>query len=283
MRFSNTQQNWEIYKVSDLLSCVSTNSLTWNELSYDEESSLKNIHYGLIHNGFTTTCISCDNKLIPYVNINNFPKQYSCVEKGDIILADASEDRKDVGRAIEIININDKIVISGLHTIHAKNKLDLLEIGYKGFYFNSSVMKKQIHRIANGSKIYSISPSNFNELYISIPSKHEQTKIVSLLSLIEQRIETQNKIIEEYKTLKDSLNKRLIDNSKGNFILENFIVSNTSNLKESDVLNSKNGIYPVYGANGIIKYIDKYDIDQCSISIVKDGAGVGRLQYHEGK
>jgi type I restriction enzyme S subunit len=132
------------YKVSDLLTCVPTNSLTWNELSYDEESSLKNIHYGLIHNGFTTTCILCDNKLIPYVNTDSFPKQYRCVEKGDLILADASEDRKDVGRTVEIIDTNNEITISGLHTIHAKNVSSLFKVGYKGYYFNSIAMKKQM-------------------------------------------------------------------------------------------------------------------------------------------
>ena len=158
---------------------------------------------------------------------------------------------------------------------------------YLVHYFESPKWYKQVSDIAGeGARnhgLLNISVDDFFQTKHRFPSLDEQLKVSKLLNLIETRIQTQIKIIEEYKTLKSSLNKRLINNSEGNFTLENCIISNTSNLKESDVLISNDGIYPVYGANGIIKYIDKYDIDQRAISIVKDGAGVGRLQYHKGK
>lgn len=46
---------------------------------------------------------------------------------------------------------------------------------------------------------------------------------------------------------------------------------------------NENGIYPVYGANGIISFIDNYQIDSDSILIIKDGAGVGKVQFARGK
>ena len=46
---------------------------------------------------------------------------------------------------------------------------------------------------------------------------------------------------------------------------------------------NENGIYPVYGANGIISFIDNYQIDSDSILIIKDGAGVGKVQFAIGK
>lgn len=74
-----------------------------------------------------------------------------------------------------------------------------------------------------------------------------------------------------------------MDKSKANTFIEECLENHSSSLKESEILENHLGKYPVYGANGIIKYIDTYEIDVPSISIVKDGAGVGRMQFHNGK
>ena len=50
---------------------------------------------------------------------------------------------------------------------------------------------------------------NFSECYIGLPSKPEQTKIATLLRLIDERIATQNKIIEDLKKLKSAISKQL--------------------------------------------------------------------------
>lgn len=167
----------------------------------------KNLHYGLIHNGFETTCITGENQLFPYIKHSFIPTKYALIQNGDLILADASEDRKDVGRPVEMLDIGNQKIVSGLHTIHARNKTDLIVNGFKGFYFQSSAMKQQIFKIANGSKIYGISSSAFSELKMFIPEKQEQKKIVDLMIKIEERIQTQSKIIE----LKQSLIKDIED------------------------------------------------------------------------
>ena len=50
----------------------------------------------------------------------------------------------------------------------------------------------------------------------------------------------------------------------------------SSNLKQKDV-EGKNGLYPVYGASGIISHIDTYHQEANYIAIVKDGSGIGRV------
>ena len=213
MQFTN---EWSKFAVSELLNTYPTNSLSWDKLSYVEKSKFKNIHYGLIHNGFKSTIISGNNQFIPFVNNSFIPKSYTLLQDGDLILADASEDRKDVGRPVEMINVNNQKIISGLHTIHARNKINLFINGFKGFYFQSYAMKKQIYKIANGSKIYGISPANFNELFISVPSKEEQQKIVNLLQKIEDRIETQIKIISSIESQIKSINNHVAFDSATN-------------------------------------------------------------------
>ena len=57
--------------------------------------------------------------------------------------------------------------------------------------------------------------------------------------------------------------------------LEDICTTTTSNLTLKE-LGKNNGAYPVYGASGLIKYIDFYNQDKEYIGIVKDGAGIGR-------
>lgn len=56
----------------------------------------------------------------------------------------------------------------------------------------------------------------------------------------------------------------------------------SSNLKQKDV-EGKNGQYPVYGAGGIISYIDTYHQEDNYIAIVKDGSGIGRVTFMPAK
>ena len=56
----------------------------------------------------------------------------------------------------------------------------------------------------------------------------------------------------------------------------------SSNLKQRDV-EGKNGLYPVYGASGIISHIDTYHQEANYIAIVKDGSGIGRVSFMPAK
>lgn len=48
-------------------------------------------------------------------------------------------------------------------------------------------------------------------------------------------------------------------------------------------MSESQGAFPVYGAAGIIAYTSCYEIDNDSILVIKDGSGVGRVQYATGK
>ena len=55
----------------------------------------------------------------------------------------------------------------------------------------------------------------------------------------------------------------------------------SSTLQESDVC--EHGAYPVYGANGIVGYLDNYNTEGEAVYIIKDGSGVGSVSYVTGK
>ena len=203
LRFPEFQGEWEKCKVSDLLDFYSTNSLSWDKLEYGTDA-IQNLHYGLIHVGLPTIIDLSKDKL-PNITNGNTPKNYELCQEGDIAFADASEDTNEVAKAVEFYKLNGKDVICGLHTIHGRDNQQKTVIGYKGYAFSSTAFHHQIRRIAQGTKIYSINSKNFSECYIGIPSKEEQKKIATLLRLIDERIVTQNKIIEDLKKLKSAI------------------------------------------------------------------------------
>ena len=203
MRFPEFSGEWEKCKVSDLLDFYSTNSLAWEQLEYGVRG-LKNLHYGLIHNGLST-CVDVDAADLPAIKESCAPKKYTLCKEGDVAFADASEDTNDVAKCVEFTNCAENSIVCGLHTIHGRDKSNKTVIGFKGYAFSAQSFRHQIRRLAQGTKIYSINSKNFSECRIGIPSKEEQSKIATLLSLIDQRIETQKKIIEDLKKLKDAI------------------------------------------------------------------------------
>lgn len=203
LRFPEFQGEWEMCKVSDLLDFYSTNSLSWDKLEYGTDA-IQNLHYGLIHVGLPTMVNLSKDKL-PNITNGNTPKNYELCQEGDIAFADASEDTNEVAKAVEFYKLNGKYVICGLHTIHGRDNQQKTVVGYKGYAFSSTAFHHQIRRIAQGTKIYSINSKNFSECYIGIPSKEEQKKIATLLRLIDERIVTQNKIIEDLRKLKSAI------------------------------------------------------------------------------
>ena len=203
LRFPEFHGEWEKCKVSDLLEFYSTNSLSWEQLEYGTDNML-NLHYGLIHVGLPTM-VDLSKDILPAIKKENEPKNFELCKEGDIAFADASEDTNEVAKAIEFYTLEDKAVVCGLHTIHGRDKSNKTVVGYKGYAFSSTAFHHQIRRIAQGTKIYSISAKNFSECYIGIPSKEEQTKIAKLLRLIDERIATQSKLIEDLKKLKSAI------------------------------------------------------------------------------
>ena len=268
LRFPEFSGEWKRYRVSDLLEFYPTNSLSWDQLEYDGNECL-NLHYGLIHNGLPVQ-VDLSKDSLPSIKADFFPKKYTLCQDGDIAFADASEDTNDVGKAIEFYNCAGKEAVCGLHTIHGRDKLGITVPGFKGYVFSSRVFHNQIKTIAQGTKVFSIKASNFDEVVLSIPSKEEQTKISKLLMAIDERISAQSKIIEEQETLLKSLRDILLKQSS----------SSSDHCRIGDILSIGNGKdyqhlnegdIPVYGTGGLMCHVNESLYDGESVCIGRKG------------
>ena len=243
LRFPEFTGEWEKCKVSDLLDFYPTNSLSWDKLEYGT-NAIQNLHYGLIHVGLPTMVDLSKDKLPNVVN-GNTPKNYELCQEGDVAFADASEDTNEVAKAVEFYNLNGNKAICGLHTIHGRDNHQRTIVGYKGYAFSSISFHHQIRRIAQGTKIYSINCKNFSECYVGIPSKEEQSKIATLLRLIDERIAVQSRLIDRLQSLIKGIMVKLQQQglSKGTWKR----VPLSSILKERTELNE--GLLPVYSVS----------------------------------
>ena len=232
----------------------STNSLSWDKLEYGTDA-IQNLHYGLIHVGLSTMIDLSKDKL-PNITNGNTPKNYELCQEGDIAFADASEDTNEVAKAVEFYKLKGKDVICGLHTIHGRDNLQKTVVGYKGYAFSSTAFHHQIRRIAQGTKIYSINSKNFSECYIGIPSKEEQKKIATLLRLIDERIATQNKIIEDLKKLKSAIIEiEYTPNTKNTSPIGDVIEQISKRNKNNAIQN----VLSVSNRQGFIKQSDQFE------------------------
>lgn len=283
LRFPEFSGEWKKCKVSDLLDFYSTNSLSWEQLEYDT-NAMMNLHYGLIHVGLPTMVDLAKDKL-PNIKEDNMPTNFELCKEGDVAFADASEDTNEVAKTIEFYNLAEKNVVCGLHTIHGRDNKHKTVVGFKGYTFSSTVFHNQIRRIAQGTKIYSISTKNFSECYIGLPSKPEQTKIATLLRLIDERVATQNKIIEALKLLRDAISGLIFNSMKNEktILLGNVacISNGSGDVQDSDSI-KRDGWYPFFDRSEEQKWFPTYSFNREAIIYAGEGQNFFP-RYYKGK
>ena len=221
---------------------------------------------------------------LPYIKEGTIPKSYTLFKEGDVAFADASEDTNDVAKAIEVINCDGQQIVSGLHTIHGRDNSNQTVIGYKGYAFASDSFHKQIRRIAKVTKVFSISIRNFDEVYIGVPSKDEQTKIAKLLIAIDERIATQNKIIEKLQSLIKGIAQHCIkESTSGNTYVKLGDICQITTGKLDANAQVDNGIYPFFTCAEQPFKIDSFAFDTEALLISGNGANLGYINYYKGK
>ncbi len=148
-------------------------------------------------------------------------------------------------------------------------------------YYLIQTKKKDLIRKSCGSTFLEISANEVRKIQVSVPSDVEQQKIAELLSLIDERIATQNKIIEKLQSLIKGLAVALTTKEKANIAISQCLECHSSTLQESEVLSS--GLCKVFGANGLVGYKDVPQMNGDAILVIKDGSGVGTVSYAQGK
>ena len=196
---------WKKTYLRSFMQFFSTNSLSWEQLSY-EEGEIRNLHYGLIH-GFQTRGINSAS--LPMIKNEAMPKQYTLCQVGDVAFADASEDTGEIAKSVEFVDTIEGDTVCGLHTIHGRDIKDRTVVGFKGFAFNSRYFHNQIKRLAQGTKVFSITANNLSSCYVYLPDLETQKAIVKLLKAYEKKLLVSKRLLEQYEKQKQYLLRQM--------------------------------------------------------------------------
>lgn len=202
IRFKGFEGEWKKVMFSETFEFLKNNSLSRAELS--NEGDIVNVHYGdvLIKYGDLLNIQKEELTFIADNKIGNTLYNSCHLQNGDIIIADAAEDNT-VGKCSEIVNICNKRVVSGLHTIPCR-PLNRFAQGYLGHYINSESYHNQLLPLIQGSKISSISKKTLSQTIVLVPSIEEQKCIGNYFTSLDRQISLQSQRLEKLKQIKSA-------------------------------------------------------------------------------
>ena len=263
MRFPEFTGEWKEERLSKIAELSKGVGISKEQLSEDGEPC---ILYGELYTKYKSEII---HKVISKTNIESSNLKRS--KRNDVIIPCSGETAIDiaVARCVPF----DNILLGGDLNIIRLHKDDGAFMAYQ----LNGKRKIDIAKLAQGVSVVHLYGENLKSIKTYNPCLQEQQKIVKLLSLLDERIEVQNKIIEKLQSLIKGIAVQFTQSGTPNVRLCDCLECHSSTLQENCV--SATGSYPVYGATGLIGYADSYTHNGESILIVKDGSGVGSLSY----
>ena len=175
------------------------------------------------------------------------------VKYGDILFQRSSETLEDVGQAN--VYLDSKPAVSGGFVIRGKSKGNYNPLFFRYLLTSPTVRKRVIVKGA-GAQHFNIGQDGLSKVCIDIPCIKEQEKIARLLALLDERIATQNKIIEDLKKLKSAIIEMEYGNmAKSISHIGDFIEQTSKRNKDSAILN----VLSVSNSQGFIQQSEQFE------------------------
>ena len=195
LRFKEFQGEWEEERLADIADLYKGTGISKDQLSDDGEPC---ILYGELYTKYKSETI---REVISKTNIDNTKLARS--KANDVIIPCSGETAEDIATARCVLNGN--ILLGG--------DLNIIRLhGYDGTFMSYQLNGKRkydIAKVAQGVSVVHLYGEHLKGVKTINPCLTEQKKIASLLTLLDERIATQNKIIEDLKKLKSAISKHL--------------------------------------------------------------------------
>ena len=195
LRFPEFQGMWKEERLADIAKFYKGTGISKDQLSDEGEPC---ILYGELYTKYKSETIG---KVISKTNIDNTKLVKS--KTNDVIIPCSGETAEDIATARCVLN--DNILLGG--------DLNIIRLhGYDGTFMSYQLNGKRkydIARVAQGVSVVHLYGEHLKGVKTINPCLEEQKKIANLLSLLDERIATQNKIIEDLKKLKSAISKHL--------------------------------------------------------------------------
>ena len=258
LRFPEFQGEWEELGLSELLDFK-------NGLNPKPDKFGKGIKFisvmDILNNAVITyDCIKAS------VDVTEKELSDFSVEKGDILFQRSSETLEDVGRAN--VYMDDKTAVFGGFVIRGKKKGEY-DPRYFNYLLRSPFARKRIIPMGAGAQHFNIGQEGLSKVKLHFANIEEQKKIGKMLSLLDERIAAQNKIIDKLQSLIKGIGKQLfMDNQNWRTVKigELLRIGNGKDYKHLSI-----GKIPVYGTGGQMLLVNDYLYDGESVCIGRKG------------
>ena len=199
LRFKEFQGEWKEERLADIADLYKGTGISKDQLSDDGEPC---ILYGELYTKYKSETI---REVISKTNIDNTKLVRS--KANDVIIPCSGETAEDIATARCVLNGN--ILLGG--------DLNIIRLhGYDGTFMSYQLngrRKYDIAKVAQGVSVVHLYGEHLKGVKTINPCLKEQKKIASLLALLDERIATQNKIIEDLKKLKCAIIEKVLNNS----------------------------------------------------------------------
>lgn len=162
------------------------------------------------------------------------------------------------------------------------NTLILKPKGIDAFYLYYFLQHFNLNRLIFGSGQPLITGGMLKKVKVSLGTISEQSKIVKFLSLLDERIAVQNRLIDRLQSLMKGIRHRIINEAKGKIVC----LCEVSDIYQPQTISSADLTetgYPVYGANGIIGHYTSYNHEAEQVCITCRGNTCGGVNYTKSK
>lgn len=201
LRFPEFTGEWKEERLDEIAELSKGVGISKEQLSEDGEPC---ILYGELYTKYKSEII---HKVISKTNIESSNLKHS--KRNDVIIPCSGETAIDiaVARCVPF----DNILLGGDLNIIRLHKDDGAFMAYQ----LNGKRKIDIAKLAQGVSVVHLYGDNIKAIKTYNPCLQEQQKIVKLLSMLDERMELQNKIIEDLKKLKSALADKLYSSTKG--------------------------------------------------------------------
>ena len=267
LRFPEFQGEWQEERLSDIANLSKGIGISKDQLSADGESC---ILYGELYTKYKSETIK---EVISKTNIDNTKLVKS--KANDVIIPCSGETAEEIVTARCVLK--DDVLLGG--------DLNVIRLhGYDGSFMSYQLNGKRkydIAKVAQGVSIVHLYGEHLKNTKTINPSLNEQKKIANLLSLLDERISTQNKIIEDLKKLKSAISERLFKNIKGDVITLSEICDIVKGKQiNGEYLTESGEYYVMNGGTEPSGYYGDYNVDANTISISEGGNSCGYVQFN---
>ena len=198
LRFPEFKGEWEEHRLSELLDFK-------NGLNPKPDKFGKGIKFISVMDILNNAVITYDC-IKSSVDVTEKELSDFSVEKGDILFQRSSETLEDVGRANAYMD--DKTAVFGGFVIRGKKKGEY-DPQYFNYLLRSPFARKRIIPMGAGAQHFNIGQEGLSKVKLHFANIEEQKKIGKMLSLLDERIATQHKIIDKLQSLIKGLNNHL--------------------------------------------------------------------------